>query len=1365
MQTGYYLGLDIGSNSVGYAVTDENYVIKKFNKKAMWGSHVFEEGKQSAERRIFRASRRRLQRKKQRIQLARELFAKEIAKVDEDFFKRLDESALHRIDKTIDTKYSLFDDIKFNDKSYHNDYPTIHHLIMDLINATESKDIRLVYLAVSYILSNRGHFLIEVDKNDIKNVILFDNVYSSFKDFFSENEVESNWTDDIKDELGKILKKKIGMKEKQKQIKELAFSNKKKLDKSEETIIKAITGAKIKLSDLCDNNIYDDIENNTISFADSDFDEKLASLSEVLEDIDFDLVTRIKAIYDWSVLSNILKEKEFISEAKVEMYKKHKKDLALLKSLVKKYIPKKYYEIFRASAKDLDNYVAYSGNFKSVKNKTTNEKEVEYQKTDNEKFCKYIQKMLKNIDVLDEDKAKFDDLMSRLELKNEFMPKQIHTDNGVIPYQVYRHELKELLENMSNFHTFLKEKDGDGLTIIDKLLSIIEFRIPYYIGPLNDYHKKFSWIKRKADGRILPWNIHEMVDYEQSEEAFIRKMTAKCTYLAGEDVLCKNSLLYCKYMVLNEINNIKISDYPITIECKKHLYKDLFENSQKKITKKRLKGWLVSNNYMQAHDEVRGIDDDIKSSLSSYHKFRKLLTQGILNEAQVENIISRISFTTDKKRLQEYLKTEYPSLIEEDIKYIANMKFKDYGRLSYKLLSGIQATIPETGEYVTLVGALWNTNYNLMQLLSQQFNFYKQIELHNKEYYEQYPTNINTMLEEMYISNAVKRPIYRTLDIVKEIKSIMKNEPIKIFIEMARGEQEKKRTKSRKQQIKDLYDSLDGELKEQNKEIISKLDNEPDDRLKSERYFLYYMQLGRCMYTGEKIDLSKLMDNTYDIDHIYPQSKVKDDSVHNNKVLVLSNANRLKGDIYPINQDIQNARKGFWTMLESKNLITKEKLYRLTRMTGFADEELAGFINRQLVETRQSTKAVARILENIFPNSEIVYVKAGLVSEFRHQFDMLKSREINDLHHAKDAYLNIVIGNVYNVKFTKNPLSFIKSKEKYSINIKEKNGLLSRDIRRNGEIAWIADGTTISQVKKTMSKNNINYVRYAFCRKGGFFDQNPLKAPHKDNALIPRKKHLPTDIYGGYSDTTASFFTLVKHTEKGKQCISIKPVELLYADKFINDDEFAVEYCKTKLGLNNPELINNRKIIKINAILELDGFRANIASKSHGGDRIVLTSSIPLVVSPLYEKYIKRITSIIEKSSKNRNELKINENFDKITKEQNIELYEEIFNKCNQKIFTKLSAYSTLKSILVEGLEKFKVANLEEQSKILLELVKYFKTGRKDTCDLKSIGGSKNTGKIYINSKINGTKFSCVEIIDQSPTGLFEKKSGNLLEL
>ena len=79
------------------------------------------------------------------------------------------------------------------------------------------------------------------------------------------------------------------------------------------------------------------------------------------------------------------------------------------------------------------------------------------------------------------------------------------------------------------------------------------------------------------------------------------------------------------------------------------------------------------------------------------------------------------------------------------------------------------------------------------------------------------------------------------------------------------------------------------------------------------------------------------------------------------------------------------------------------------------------------------------------------------------------------------------------------------------------------------------------------------------------------------------------------------------------------------------------------------------KKIKINTLLEIDKFRANISATSGGGKQFVLESSTPLVVLPTYEKYIKKIASAIEKSLKNRTELKINEEFDKITKEQNIE--------------------------------------------------------------------------------------------------------------
>ena len=70
-----YLGLDIGTDSVGWAVTDGEYKLKKFKNNLMWGVHLFDEAKQAAERRLFRTARRRLDRRQQRIKLLQDLFA------------------------------------------------------------------------------------------------------------------------------------------------------------------------------------------------------------------------------------------------------------------------------------------------------------------------------------------------------------------------------------------------------------------------------------------------------------------------------------------------------------------------------------------------------------------------------------------------------------------------------------------------------------------------------------------------------------------------------------------------------------------------------------------------------------------------------------------------------------------------------------------------------------------------------------------------------------------------------------------------------------------------------------------------------------------------------------------------------------------------------------------------------------------------------------------------------------------------------------------------------------------------------------------------------------------------------------------
>lgn len=155
----YYIGLDIGTDSVGWAVTNENYEIVTFNSKHLWGIRLFDQGQDASERRVFRSNRRRNERKKHRINLLNDLFTTEMDKVDKNFFQRLKENDLHLEDKTFNEKHSLFNDSNYNDVDFYKSYKTIYHLRKELINNKQKHDIRLIYLAIHDIIKNRGHFL------------------------------------------------------------------------------------------------------------------------------------------------------------------------------------------------------------------------------------------------------------------------------------------------------------------------------------------------------------------------------------------------------------------------------------------------------------------------------------------------------------------------------------------------------------------------------------------------------------------------------------------------------------------------------------------------------------------------------------------------------------------------------------------------------------------------------------------------------------------------------------------------------------------------------------------------------------------------------------------------------------------------------------------------------------------------------------------------------------------------------------------------------------------------------------------------------------------------------------------------------
>lgn len=1347
----YFVGLDIGTNSIGYATTAVDYNLLRHQQAPIWGVHLFDNAKLANERRTFRAGRRRLDRRQQRIQLLRELFSAEISAVDPDFFKRIDCSSVKKEAGTV--PYAIFADSNYTDCDFYKKYPTIHHLIAELIDSDLPHDVRLVYLACAWLLAHRGHFFSDIAKENLDEIISFSSVYDSFVKLVEEHGIFLSWKHKNLDcsFIGDILKTSASKTDKAKRLAEFLQVKKKSADEEtlwfdENELLRLLCGLESKSSKLLPGSEYDEVK---ISLAADD--EKFLEILSVLNDDDSALLLVLKKIFDWSVLADILGDSENVSKSKVRIYEKHQSDLKQLKYLAKKYLSHQdYLEIFRSDK--TNGYAAYIGG-KNAK------------KIGREDFYKFLTGKLKKIDwsacdtdTTAEDRAIFDQI--GLDIAAEkLLPKQVVSDNRTIPYQLYWNELKNLLCRASAYLPFLTEKDADGLSVSDKILSIMEFRIPYFVGPLNS-HSSFAWIKRKAEGRILPWNFSQKVDLDASEEAFIRRMTNSCTYLPGEAVLPKHSLLYQKFEVLNLLNALCVNGVPVSVECKQKIYALFFKHS--KVSKKTIVSFLKSNNLYQNIDinSITGVDDTITSSLSSWRVFESLMKSQKLTEDEVEQIINQRTFTEDSGRFRDYLK-KFSQLGQDDIKFISSKSFQGFGRLSRRFLTTPLFFDAKTGDKLSIINMMWEYNLNLQQLMSERYPFAQMVREERKSYYAEESLSLTERLDKMYVSNSVKRPIIRSLTVLDEVIRTMGYAPKKIFVEMARDVTDGskgKRTVSRLAQLKNLYLQI---ADEDARRMSLELEKYDENALQKDTLYLYFMQLGKDMYTGEPITDLSLCDK----EHIYPRSKVKDDSLLDNIVLVRSKINGAKSDSYPLESGIRGKMISFWSYLLDHGLITAEKFFRLTRSTPFSADEKWGFINRQLVETRQTTKVFTELLKERYPETEIVYVKAGLVSDFRHKFDMVKSRTVNDLHHGKDAYLNIVVGNVWHECFTRR--WFDSNPDQYSIKCESVFGSVKKSFE--GEIVW--RGTEdIALVKKVLARNYLHLTHYSFCQHGGLFDQNPLKAS-KD--LIPLKKGKSTEIYGGYRKAAAAFFVFALSEELGKKKVkkelTLVPVDLMIADKFLKDEEFAVEYVckfldsagKKKLSIQFPL---GRKPVKVKTVFEVDnGLRLLLNGKSSGGSQLLVSLLSPLLLDSEIEKYIKRLESFCEKMKKNP-QIIYSPVYDRISSEENITLYDILSEKLRSGIFA-LRPANPLQS-LEDGKAMFESLPPEKQAGLLLGMVVLFGRGSSNGVDLSSIGGVGKAAVTTISSNLSNWKkvFSTVRIIYSDASGLHETKSVNLLD-
>lgn len=1359
----YYLGLDLGTSSVGWAVTDENYNLRRAKGKDLWGVRLFDEANSSAERRSHRTARRRSQREKARISILKSYFEEEITKIDPGFFCRLEESKFHFEDRSEENRQTnaLFNDDNYSDEDYFAEYPTVFHLRKKLIESNEPMDVRLVYLALLNMYKYRGNFLNNSLDSNSDGV----DMETAWKEFIDTAELFDITFGDCIDykEVEKILSEK-GISKSRISEKLCEYLQVKKADKAKYELVLLLCGRSGKLVNIYGNEIVgEDNKAFSFSYRDSNFEEKENEIITILGEEYFELLRAAKAVHDMGLLASILKGEKYLTFARVELYENHKKDLMLLKKVIKRYSRDDYDKMFRAMTPG--SYSAYVGSVNSDKIKIRRNGYKVLEK-DSAAIFKTIKNMLAKYPQEDEDVKT---IIRKIEAET-FLPKQLTPDNGVIPNQVYVTEMKAILKNAEEYLPFLKEKDEYNLSVSERILQLFSFRVPYYVGPIGqEYLDKAGynvWAERKAPGKVLPWNIAEKIDTKRAAEKFIERMVRHCSYINSERALPKNSLMYERFMVLNELNNIRVYGEKISIEQKQDIYRKLFM-TKKKVTVKDIEKYFVINGIVSADatNFLSGIDleSGIKSSLSTLHKFRPIFGDDIVSDKNreiIENLVFWITvYGDDKKFVKDRIQEKYPDVFDEaQIKRIVGFKFSGWGNLSKEFLD-LSGTAREDERSILV--ALWETNDNLMELLSERYTYKAALEEKISMAEKELSDWSYDDLDGMYLSNPVKRMIWQTIKVMNELTEVMGKTPDRIFVEMPREEGEKERTTSRKKKVSDLYAALKKEGKDWKTEIDAR--SEAEFRIK--KLYLYYMQMGRCMYTGETIDLDVLLkDNTvYDIDHIYPRHYTTDNNIENNLVLVDKRKNARKSDVFPLDDSIQKSQKNFWEALMKKGFLSKEKYYRLTRKTKFSEEEKAAFIARQLVETRQGTKAITQIIQQAFPETTVVFSKAGEVSRFRQKYEMEKVRCLNNLHHAEDAYLNIVVGNTYFVKFTSNPLNFIKNAEKNPQNSAYKyhmDKIFEYDVVRGAETAWIGtkqgSSASLSIVKANMKKKTPLITKRSYVTHGSLTRKDTIISAEKAKNLV----YLPmssderlADVtkYGGRSDIATQCYCLVEYKVKGKKVLSIESLPVYIGNiETLSEDKIIMYLFKMlsaeNSGKNVTDIVLKYKCIRMNTKIKLDGHYYYLAGKSEG--RIYIENAVELFLDDKFSNYVKKLKKA---KMKGFYEEKDSDGKIIITNENNEILYKHLLSKLQNGSFSERK--SSISQVLSDKEECFLNLSKDDQCEVLLQIIKWFG----NICagvDLSLLGESKTSGICRTSKKVTNAKE--LRLIFSSATGLFE---------
>lgn len=426
---------------------------------------------------------------------------------------------------------------------------------------------------------------------------------------------------------------------------------------------------------------------------------------------------------------------------------------------------------------------------------------------------------------------------------------------------------------------------------------------------------------------------------------------------------------------------------------------------------------------------------------------------------------------------------------------------------------------------------------------------------------------------------AVKKGVWVAYKVVNEIEKVMGKPPLNIYIETTRTEEKKKevstqRYKNLEKMYQDALKKGDDSYKEVMDELQSYKSSDKKKELSKESLYLYFLQNGRCLYSGKRLDINSLP--YYEVDHIIPRCYMKDDSL-SNKALVIRAENQRKLDKMLIDPDTISKWSGWWKQLLDAGMMSQTKYDNLCR-TEFTDDDLKGFERRQIVETSQIVKEVIKIFKAIKTETRTYGVSARFTSNIKDHINLPKIRDLNDFHHVHDAYVAALAGDFLKKRLSNEIFMSVYREIKSQPDFKEecKYGIFA-ELFYTDVYGFYSGTHKKTQIMDCVYNTHDFFVNALVEEQTGlFYNQTILK---KGCGTIPQKENMSISLYGGNEGEKDAYFSIVKYTKKKKEQRSLVGIPIRIVALSKTRPTAIEDYIKECLEIQAFEYVT-RRILK-----------------------------------------------------------------------------------------------------------------------------------------------------------------------------------------